>query len=111
MDTAQIAGTIAGKIMSIVQGTSLHKETVMIRGINFDEVADSVRAYKKGGRTIVELEISDTVLHLMFRKHWLMRDKEVWDIDKMQDISRMLRYLQDEVQHHYTLIAAAGIEL
>ena len=104
----RISGTIAGRIMSFIHGTNVYRETAIINGINFDDVAESVKAKMRGSRTEVEIEINDVVFRIPFRKNHLMLDREVWNIDNIVDIQRMLRYLQDKVVNQYTLIAAAG---
>lgn len=105
MDTAHIGGIVAGRIMSIVQGTSLYKDAEVIKGIDFDEVAESVHVHARGARTLVDIEIENVKFQLAYRKDYLMYQREVWDTRKMQDIVRMLRYLQNIVAHDFILIA------
>lgn len=105
MDNAHIGGIIAGRIMSILQGTSLYKDAEVIKGIDFDEVAESVQAHARGSRTLVDIEIENVKFRLAYRKEYLMYQREVWDTRKIQDIVRMLRYLQNIVAHDFILIA------
>lgn len=108
-DTAYVAGALSGRIMSILRGTQLYKETAVIPSIDFEEVAETVRVKKVGARTEVALEIKDTVFRMYYRKGYLFYERESWKIDSLDDVRRMLRHFQDIVHHFFVLEAAAGV--
>lgn len=109
VDATKVAGTLSGRIMSFLHGTSLYKNTALIHGICFDDIAESVRGRKKGNRTEIELEIHDMVFKLQYRKGYLFHERESWNINDMNDIQRMLIHFQNIVGQNFVLVAAAGV--
>lgn len=108
-DTVEIAGTLAGKIMSVFHGTHMYRDTAIIQGIDFDDVAKTVKAKRRGSRTEITIEINNTVFIMYYRKGYLFYERESWKVENLSDIQRMLKHFQEIVQRHFILEAAAGV--
>lgn len=106
-ELSTISGSIAGKILSIPFSTRIYHEAANITNVDFEDVANSVEAKRKGSSIIVRFKIGKDWIILHYRKGRVMLDTEVWDIHKMEEIIQMIIFVKNKVDHKFTLIASS----